>query len=205
MAGAVRRYPLILYTRMLDRWWPAVMLLGAALLGLAWPLYRDPLLRLEDPWRWQTMVVLGGLVILAALVMIVFRRSGYVELLGDHLKVATPFLRMNVSYRRIRQATTASMSGMFPPKSISGWRREIIEPLGHMTAVVIELNAFPMPPSALRFFLSPFFFKDRTPHLVILVQDWMGFSTTLESLRVNGGESGSGPASASLLSHLPKK
>src|SRR5258708_7612392 len=112
---------------------------------------------------------------------------------------------MNVSYRRIQRATTASIAGLFPPKSISGWRREIIEPLAHRTAVVIELNAWPMPSSALRFFLSPFFFKDRTPHLVIVVQDWIGFSTELESLRINAGEAERDLSSSSILTRLPRK
>ena len=67
-------------------------------------------------------------------------------------------------------------------------KREILNPLFKLTAVVVELNALPMPASTLRMFLSPFFFKDNTPHLVILVQDWMGFSTELESLRTSGNE-----------------
>ena len=63
-----------------------------------------------------------------------------------------------------------------------------------------------MPITTLRLFLSPFFFKDKTPHLVILVQDWMAFSTELESLRVTAEE----PAQKkvkdlSILSKLPKK
>ena len=107
---------------------------------------------------------------------------------SNHLLVATPFLRMRISYSRIRRATSASMAMLFPPKSLRGLRREILNPLFNMTAVVVELNALPIPASTLRLFLSPFFFKDNTPHLVILVQDWMSFSTQLESLRVSGSE-----------------
>ncbi len=75
-----------------------------------------------------------------------------------------------------------------------------------MTAMVVELNALPMPASTLRLFLSPFFFKDKTPHLVILVQDWMSFSTQLESLRVSGGEPVRKPEmNSSILNRLPRK
>lgn len=145
-------------------------------------------------------------VIFVSLVMLVLRKSAYVQPFGDHFRLVTPFLRMNVSYRRIRRTATANMSALFPPKGMSGLKRDILEPLLKQTAVVIELNAYPIPRSTLRLFLSPFFFKDQTPHLVVLVRDWMGFSTELESLRVSGNE----PArvrqiNQSILSQLPRK
>ena len=185
MAKTGKRYPLVIYSRMIDRWWPAVAVLGVALVVLAWPLYRDPFMRLAEPWRWQGMAGLGAAVLLAGLVMFSVRKSAYVQLFNDHLRLITPFLRLKISYRRLRRTTTVNMWALFPPKSMRGWKRDIVEPLGKMTAVVIELTAYPMPPTALRFFLSPFFFKDQTPHFIILVENWMGFSTELESMRVN--------------------
>jgi hypothetical protein len=185
MAKIGKRYPLVIYTRMLNRWWPAVVLLGLALTALAWPLYRDPFMRLAQPWRWQGMAGLGGAVILSGLMIFALRKSAYVQPREDHLRLATPFLRLKISYRRLRRTATANMWALFPPKSMRGWKREIVEPLGKMTAVVVELSAYPMPPAALQFFLSPLFFKDKTPHFVILVDNWMGFSTELESMRAN--------------------
>lgn len=206
MAKAGKRYPLLVYTRMLDRWWPALFFLGLALLALAWPFYSDLYTRLTAPWRWTALAGLGVVVIFVSLVMLVLRKSAYVQPFGDHFRLVTPFLRMNVSYRRIRRTATANMSALFPPKGMSGLKRDILEPLLKQTAVVIELNAYPIPRSTLRLFLSPFFFKDQTPHLVVLVRDWMGFSTELESLRVSGNE----PArvrqiNQSILSQLPRK
>jgi hypothetical protein len=205
MARVGKRYSLVIYTHMIDRWWPAILLLGLALTSLAWPFYQDPFTRLAEPWRWQAMAFLGGAVILASLVMAAFRKSAYVQLFNDHLRLVTPFLRLNVSYRRILRTSTISMGATFPPKSISGWRRNIIEPLASMTAVKIELNAFPLPLPSLRFFLSPFFFKDSTPHFIILVNDWMSFSTELESIRVGGMAPEPRVSDQSILSRLPKK
>ena len=65
-------------------------------------------------------------------------------------------------------------------------QRDTIEPLLSLTAVIVELNALPIGRPALRFFLSPFFFKDETPHLVLLVPNWMSFSAELESIRISG-------------------
>jgi hypothetical protein len=70
----------------------------------------------------------------------------------------------------------------------------------------VELTGYPISQSVLRFFLSPFFFKDRTAHFVFLIDDWMRFTTELESLRVGGEISQPrGPIDRSILSRLPRK
>jgi hypothetical protein len=207
MAKAGKRYPLVIYTRMIDRWWPVLFLLGLALLALAWPYYQDLYKRLTEAWRWETLAGVGAAVLLISLIMLVMRKSAYVQPFGDHLLLATPFLRMKISYSRIRRATSANLAVLFPPKSLRGFKRDILEPLFKLTAVVIELNALPMPMTTLRLFLSPFFFKDNTPHLVILVQNWMAFSAELESLRVTSGDQPvqKKAKDQSLLGRLPKK
>jgi len=92
-------------------------------------------------------------------------------------------MRLNISYKRIRKTVTTEMRLLFPPKSLSGWMQNIFSPLATKTALIIELNGYPISPAILRLFLSRFFFKDKTPHLVILVQDWLKFSSELESMR----------------------
>jgi hypothetical protein len=178
-----KRYPLLLYTRMLDRWWPALFLIGAGMLALAWPFYSDLYTRLTEPWRWIVLAGVGALVIASSLVMLLLRSSAYVQPLQDQLRLATPFLRMGISYRRFQHTTTAAMGTLFPVRTLSGLQRDILAPLFSGTAVIIHLSSLPMPASTLRLFLSPFFFMDKTPHLVLLVRDWMGFSTELESMR----------------------
>jgi hypothetical protein len=55
-------------------------------------------------------------------------------------------------------------------------------------------------------FLSPFFFKDKTPHIVLLVKDWLRFSTELESMRLGRGkEDKARPRDNSILSRLPRE
>ncbi|MBT3323017.1 MAG: hypothetical protein HN392_12110 [Anaerolineae bacterium] len=78
------------------------------------------------------------------------------------------------------------MSILFPPSKLSSWQRESMAPLLGKTAIVVDLKAYPIPLAFLRFFLSPFFFKNKTPHFVFLVEDWMRFSIELESLRTGG-------------------
>jgi hypothetical protein len=97
------------------------------------------------------------------------------------------------------------MGALFPPSSVSRWQAGIIEPIAKMTANVLDFTAYPVSRTALRFFLSPLFFKDKTSHLVILVNDWMKFSSELESMRVGGVESISQvKRENSILSRLPR-
>lgn len=199
-----RRYSLVIYTHMINRWWPAIFTIGLALLGLSWVIYSKGF----EQWRWLAFASLGGLHLFLGIALLIMRKSAYVQPFSDHLRLVTPFLRLNISYKRFIRATSANMGALFPPKSVSNWLADIIQPLAKMTVLVIELNGYPMSQSLLRLFLSPLFFKDKTPHFVILVDDWMNLSSELESMR----SSGKGPSSApqqkrnsSILSRLPNK
>jgi len=202
MAKGGRRYPLVVYTHMLNRWWTAIFAIGVALLGLSWALRSWGF---ED-WRWLVFASIGGLSVFLGILLLLLRKSAYIQPFSDHFRLATPFLRLNISYKRIRRTISANMGALFPPESVSSWRREIIQPLAKMTVLVIELTGSPMSQSSLRLFLSPLFFKDKTPHFVILVDDWMKLSNELESMR-----SGTGPSApqkkrdSSILSRLPNK
>jgi MFS family permease len=202
MAARGRRYPLVIYTVMLSRWWTIVTALGFAMLGLAWLGFS----RGAESWRWLATGSVGVFCVVLGVIIFLLRKSAYVQPFGDHLRLATPFLRLNISYKRFHSTKSANMGMLFPKNSISKHMAEIIEPLAKMTAIIIELNALPMSQSSLRFFLSPLFFKDKTPHLVLLVDDWMRFSADIESMRT--GTASSTPQKkrdGSILSRLPQK
>lgn len=206
MARAGHKYPLIVYRHMVSRWWTPMIAIGLGMFALAYSEYIDPLGQFL-PWRWQLFAGIGGLAILTGLFFWVIRYLAYVQPLTNHLKLVTPFLRINISYKRIHKTTATEMRYLFSYKSMSGWVRDIFSPLATQTAVVIELNGYPVSPVVLRLFLSRFFFKDKTPHLVILVKDWMRFSAELESMR-SGIDLNPPPKKRSrdsLLSRLPQK
>lgn len=208
MARGGRRHPLVIYRSVINRWWPETMALGFLVMLLAWPVSKDPLGQ-SQPWRWQWLLLVGGCVVLAAFFLLILRSMAYVQVFPAYIKLATPLLRLNISYKRLRRSTTAEMRTLFPPDRMRGWKRDVIAPLGGRTAVVLELSGWPADPRLMRFFLSVFFFKDKTPHFVILVDDWMRFSTELESMRAGEGKA---PPSAqkrgvdqSILARLPRK
>lgn len=202
-----RRYPLIVYQHMLNRWWPPMIAMGLGMFALAYSEYIHPLAQFI-PWRWQFFTAVGILAILVGLFFIIIRRFAYVQVFPTYLKLVTPFLRLNISFKRVTRTTATEMRLLFPPKSMSGWVRDIFAPLASKTAVVVDLTRYPISPTVLHLFLSRFFFKDKTPHFVILVDDWMMFSTELESMRTDNNPSSTGRQKRprdSILSRLPQR
>jgi len=206
MARAGHKYPLIVYRHMLNRWWPAMIAIGLGMFVLAYSDYIDPVGKFL-PWRWQLLAVVGALAVLMGIFFWIIRYFAYVQPFPTYLKLVTPFLRINISYKRFKKTTTTEMRYLFAYKSMSWWIRDIFSPLANKTALVIDLNGYPVSPVLLRLFLSRFFFKDKTPHLVILVQDWMRFSSELESMRsgIDLNPPTQKGSKNSILSRLPQK
>lgn len=187
MARPAPRHRLLLYTYLLNRWWRAVLACGLTLLilaaGLAFiPYYfpQFPVVWVSD-WILWIVTGIGVLTVFGALFLAAIRKSAYVQVFPDHLRLVTPFLRLRIAYQRLRRTYTAEMGKLFPARQIRGWKREILQPLASRTAVVLELRQLPLGRAALGLFLSPFFFPDKTPRMALLVSDWMAFATELDS------------------------
>lgn len=197
MAKAIqgRKYRLLFYGYMLNRWRRATLFLGITILvyvGILWGAEwyyidpaKNPLVRL-DTLSGSLLIGLGAIVVLFSIFLALAHRWAYIQPMGDHFKIVTPFFRVNVSYRRIHSTRTAEFGSLFPPKKMSNYKGELVEPFARDTAIVVQLTGFPISPKTLRLFLSPFFFYDNTPHFVLLVDDWMRFSSELESYRISG-------------------
>ena len=207
MARGGTKFPLIVYKHLLNRWWTPMFAMGLGMFGIAYGQYMEPLGPFL-PMSWMPLVAIGVLAIMIGIFFLIIRQIAYVQAVPGYLKLVTPFLRLNISYKRIHKTTTTEMKLLFPPKSMSGWMRDIFAPLANQTALIIELKGYPISPVILRMFLSRFFFKDKTPHFVILVKDWIRFSSELESMRT-GLDPNPPPAQkkpkSSILSRLPRK
>jgi hypothetical protein len=177
------RYPMPLYERVIKRWVSATFWLGIFLIGFgaaAWfmlPQYQE--------WEIYMLLGTGALALLITLILFLLRKGAYLQLYPGYLRIVTPFMRVKVGYKRILRSYTAEVSSLFPAKKMRGMRKEIIAPFMKHTAIVITLNAYPRSPWLLHTVLSPFFFipKDKSPHFILLVDNWLDFSTDLESSR----------------------
>jgi len=197
-----KKYPLLVYRHNVGRWWFAMIFMALGLFALAYSEYTAPLGKFLPGWK--VFAATGILAVFVGIFFFVIRFMAYIQPNADHLRVVTPFLHMNISYKRVRKTITTEMRQLFPPKSMSGWVQDIFAPLSTRTALVIELTGYPIPRNMLRLFLSRFFFKDTTPHLVILVKDWLTFSAELDSMRAGiDPEPARQRSRDSILSRLP--
>lgn len=189
MARGGHRYTLLLYAYTLNRWWKLVLWIGILLILLTGSLYFIPIYLPQFSVTILPDMLLfigagaGALAFLIAIFILLMRKAAYVRPMRNYLHLATPLLSLNISYKRIRQATAMEMGRLFPPERYKGWRKKFLLPMAGQTALVLELNGWPIAPGVLKIFLSPFFFPDRTPRLALLVRGWMDFSTEMESFR----------------------
>jgi hypothetical protein len=177
-----KRHPLLIYRRMMDRLWSATFTLGMILFVLWTWTWISPMRFLhaqENNW-----LMVASCVLLAFTAFAFFgRKVAYVQAYGDHLRVVTPFLRTHISYRRIHKAHPAEFQRLFPPSETSWAQDRLLSPFYGKTALVLELKGYPLPRFLLRFFLAPQMFLRHGEGLVILVPDWMTFSTEIDSFR----------------------
>ncbi|PWH14001.1 MAG: hypothetical protein DDG60_09010 [Anaerolineae bacterium] len=195
MAKGGRKYRLLLYRHVLNRWWPATLFVALLLflyVGVLWGAQwyfldpaENPLPILSDRDGYL-LIGAGGFALLITFLFWLARNGAYVQLFDTYLRIVTPFMRIHVAYKRIHRTVTAQVVDLFPPSKYKGTAREILEPLSNETALVVHLTAYPLPRRVLRLFLSPFFFYDKTPHFVFIVDDWMRFSIELDSRRTGG-------------------
>lgn len=193
MAKGGKKYRLLLYDHILSGWWPTMLALAFFL--LAWggadfyfgsqPKSLLPWLKKDDG---VILLIVGGVALLLAFFLATIRKMAYVQLFPAYIKLVTPFLRVKISYKRVLSTTTTQISSLFPPQGMSGQQREIIAPISGNTAIIIHLRAYPISRNILKLFLSPFFFYDKTPHFVLMVDDWMGFNREMEGRRTGGGQ-----------------
>ena len=166
----------------MDRIWKASLPLGL-LLGLIWGFQFFSGVQLiaipNNSW------ILGAAIVILVFSVVAFlgRYAAYTQACRDHLLLATPFLRLRISYRRMRRVHPSDFSQLFPPNQASWAQRNFLAPYYSKTAIVIELNGYPLSPSILRLFLAPPMFYRQSPGLVLLVSNWMEFSTELDTFR----------------------
>lgn len=179
---AGNRYPLLFYQRVMDRLWRSTLLLGVLLLvAWSWSWFSTtPLFdRQENNW-----LVVGSVVLLCFSIFAFFgRKMAYVQTRQDHVRLVTPFLRTNISYRRIRRFHPTAFQQLFPLGEASWAQSRLLSAFYGTTVIVLELNSYPFPRALLRFFLAPQMFSPQSTGLVLLVPNWMKFSTELETYR----------------------
>lgn len=175
------RYHLLLYKKIVGRNARKALLLSFLFIGL-WILvdrgYAHGLERSTQPWLFA-----GGLVSFAYWLFARFGPSlAYAQAHHDHLRLQTPIFRLNISYRRIINTRPIVFGKLFPPERMPRRDRQPMKRYLGVTALGIDLRGWPLPTWLLRLFLSRYMLASDQTGFVLLIEDWMRFSTQLTSL-----------------------
>jgi len=119
--------------------------------------------------------------LLVSLVAFLAQWTAYVKPFRDSLFIATPLLRMHISYRRILSLHPALIQQIFPPDKQKWSRRMFLEPFMGKTALILEMRGYPINKTLLRILLPSYMFYPQGDGFVLLVSDWMKFSTEFDS------------------------
>jgi hypothetical protein len=178
MKEAGDRFPLLLYRRAVTRHQRRALALALLLLTL-WALVSREVVDWPRPPA-DAWLLSGGVVALAYWFFTLLGPGlAYAQPQRDHLRVQTPIYRLKVSYRRIQATRPVDLTRAFPPSSLRGADRSLLAPLYGRTAVGVDLTELPLPAGLLRLFFSRLFFAPDMTGLLLIVDDWMGFSHQL--------------------------
>jgi hypothetical protein len=179
-----RRYPLLLYRRTMDRICKSALTLGMVLLvAWAFSLLRDTFFIGISS---DAVIFVAGIVALTeGIIAFVARNLAYVQAHKNYLSIVTPFLRLKVAYRRLRSIHPVLMQQLFLVREGRWSQRKYLEPFYGKTALVVDLYGYPLNPALLRLFFPAQMFSPRSTGFVLLVPDWMEFSTELDTFHAS--------------------
>jgi hypothetical protein len=182
-----KRHKLLLYKHTLDRQWMPVFPLSLLIFGWLWFSGKDwtnigyiPAL---PPQAEMALLFTAIVIILFTIFALIARSMAYVQARQDHLRLASPLLKVKVSYRRIQRVYPAAVDQLFSHPRTPNSLKSILDPYRGETAMAVELKGYPIPKVFLKLFFGGHILKREGEGLFLLVQDWMGLTTEVDSLQ----------------------
>jgi hypothetical protein len=177
----LKRFRLSLYGQIIGRYRLPALLLAVLLfiLGAAtwfrWISWPDPPMH-----RWVlTAALFSGFIWLFTFLA---PTLAYVQPRRDHLRLQTPFYRLNISYRRIRNTRPVDIAKTYPIGGIPRGFNHTIRKFYGMTALGIDLSSWPLPRWLLSFLLGRIMLAPDQPGFILITRDWMELSKHLETM-----------------------
>ncbi len=121
------------------------------------------------------LLLIGILVLLYAVFRIVAGAIPYVQCSERNIKVQAPLYQVVFSYKRVQETRPNTLFHVFDKGGLSRGERKIMldDKHGGQTAVIVEMNSWPMGVRSLRFWLGNVVISSDNRALVLWVEDWM--------------------------------
>ena len=130
------------------------------------------------PWVRQIdwLLLLGGIVVLAfAIFRIIAGAIPYVQCSERNIKIQAPIYQVVYSYKRVHETRPNTLFHVFEKGGLTRGERKFVldDKYGGRTAVIVEMNSWPMSLRWMRFWLGNLVFSSDNRALVLWVEDWM--------------------------------
>jgi hypothetical protein len=178
-----KRYPLILYREWMRPFaLPAffitiLLLLLLAAVRLGWLPASFGIARSAQ----ELLLGIAALVALGLwLIVSLLPRAAFVQCLPDFLLLRVGFLRLIVSYSRLRTSRSVLHREIYSPSNQPRSRRALARRMALKQCVAVDLTSYPMAFFLLRALTHPFLFLGEQPGFLLAVEDWMGLGRDIE-------------------------
>jgi hypothetical protein len=184
-----KKHPLLVYRIRYREHRSLYFIVAIALLALYTALHLlPPETWASVPWLkdldWVLLLIGVGLLIYA-IFRLLAASIPYVQCSERNIKIQAPLYQVVFSYKRVRQTHPNTLFHMFEKSQLSRSARNFVlsDQYGGHTAVVIEVNSWPMSVRVMRFWLGSLVFSADNRSLALWVEDWMTLNRELSDYK----------------------
>ncbi len=140
------------------------------------------------PWVFQldwVLLIIGLLLLVIAVVRFIATRVPYVQCSDRNIKIRAPLYQVVFSYKRVQETRPNTLFHVFEKGGLSRGERKFVmdDRYGGQTAVIVEMNSWPMSVRSMRFWLGNLVFSSDNRALVLWVEDWMDLNRELSDYK----------------------
>jgi hypothetical protein len=158
-------------------------------IGLYLFLYLAPpelVLRLPVQWPPQydwILLAIGSVSFVIFVFRIVASQIPFIQCTEKNFKIQTPLYPIVFSYRRVKETRPNALFEVFKKDKVSKQDARFLEKYSGQTAVIVEMDGFPMPLNWMKFWMTNLMFTPDGQGLVLWVQDWMTLNRELSDYK----------------------
>ena len=140
------------------------------------------------PWvhdlDWLLLLV-GIVVLVMAVFRVIAASVPYVQCSERNIKIQGPLYQVVFSYKRVHETRPNTLFHVFEKGGLTRGERKFVldDKYGGQTAIIVEMNNWPMSMRWMRFWLGNLVFSSDNRALVLWVEDWMGLNRELSDYK----------------------
>jgi hypothetical protein len=131
------------------------------------------------------LLLIGIVVLVMAIFRVIAASIPYVQCSERNVRIQAPLYQVVFSYKRVRETRPNTLFYVFEKGRLSRGERKFVrdDKVGGQTAVIVEMNSWPMSMRWMRFWLGNLVFSSDNRALVLWVEDWMALNREITDFK----------------------